>query len=216
MDKNDYITIQKSIDTILDNGLEIEYIHGMLTAILCAPETIPPSAWLIPLLQKDDKEFEFESREDVEALMDPLMRLYEDILQSLTDDAYYPLLTHRKDPGEGQLSAKPETAQPWCTGFVGGLSLWRTNFARDEKARELLTPIFLLTDRSILPEEYPDMPAKSVKQLEKNSVSVIAESVALLRGYYLLKAKFANKRVGRNDPCPCGSGKKYKKCCGTI
>lgn len=23
-------------------------------------------------------------------------------------------------------------------------------------------------------------------------------------------------RVGRNDPCPCGSGKKYKKCCGRI
>jgi preprotein translocase subunit SecA len=22
-------------------------------------------------------------------------------------------------------------------------------------------------------------------------------------------------KVGRNDPCPCGSGKKYKKCCGT-
>jgi len=24
----------------------------------------------------------------------------------------------------------------------------------------------------------------------------------------------AEKNVGRNDPCPCGSGKKYKKCCG--
>ena len=24
----------------------------------------------------------------------------------------------------------------------------------------------------------------------------------------------APKKVGRNDPCPCGSGKKYKKCCG--
>lgn len=24
----------------------------------------------------------------------------------------------------------------------------------------------------------------------------------------------SNKTVGRNDPCPCGSGKKYKKCCG--
>ena len=23
-----------------------------------------------------------------------------------------------------------------------------------------------------------------------------------------------NRKVGRNDPCPCGSGKKYKKCCG--
>ena len=22
------------------------------------------------------------------------------------------------------------------------------------------------------------------------------------------------KKPGRNDPCPCGSGKKYKKCCG--
>ncbi|WP_240905652.1 SEC-C metal-binding domain-containing protein [Thiorhodococcus mannitoliphagus] len=21
-------------------------------------------------------------------------------------------------------------------------------------------------------------------------------------------------KVGRNDPCPCGSGKKFKKCCG--
>ncbi len=25
---------------------------------------------------------------------------------------------------------------------------------------------------------------------------------------------FTGKKVGRNDPCPCGSGKKYKKCCG--
>lgn len=23
-------------------------------------------------------------------------------------------------------------------------------------------------------------------------------------------------RIGRNDPCPCGSGKKYKKCCGQV
>ena len=26
--------------------------------------------------------------------------------------------------------------------------------------------------------------------------------------------KTASQKVGRNDPCPCGSGKKYKKCCG--
>ncbi|MBQ6537859.1 MAG: SEC-C domain-containing protein, partial [Eubacterium sp.] len=23
-----------------------------------------------------------------------------------------------------------------------------------------------------------------------------------------------NRKIGRNDPCPCGSGKKYKQCCG--
>jgi len=26
----------------------------------------------------------------------------------------------------------------------------------------------------------------------------------------------AGKKIGRNDPCPCGSGKKYKKCCGSV
>jgi preprotein translocase subunit SecA len=29
------------------------------------------------------------------------------------------------------------------------------------------------------------------------------------------KPKKAGK-VGRNEPCPCGSGKKYKKCCGAV
>ena len=28
------------------------------------------------------------------------------------------------------------------------------------------------------------------------------------------KTIVAEKKVGRNDPCPCGSGQKYKKCCG--
>ena len=26
----------------------------------------------------------------------------------------------------------------------------------------------------------------------------------------------AEKKIGRNEPCPCGSGKKYKKCCGSL
>lgn len=28
------------------------------------------------------------------------------------------------------------------------------------------------------------------------------------------KPKKFKKKIGRNEPCPCGSGKKYKKCCG--
>ena len=30
------------------------------------------------------------------------------------------------------------------------------------------------------------------------------------------KGKTMNSKIGRNDPCPCGSGKKYKKCCGAT
>ena len=34
----------------------------------------------------------------------------------------------------------------------------------------------------------------------------------MLPGFF--NADGTRKKVGRNDPCPCGSGKKYKKCCG--
>ena len=28
--------------------------------------------------------------------------------------------------------------------------------------------------------------------------------------------EFTSKKIGRNEPCPCGSGKKYKHCCGKL
>ena len=30
------------------------------------------------------------------------------------------------------------------------------------------------------------------------------------------KFKDLGKKISRNDPCPCGSGKKFKKCCGAL
>lgn len=36
----------------------------------------------------------------------------------------------------------------------------------------------------------------------------LAEKIRVKRGL-----KIENNKVGRNDLCPCGSGKKYKKCC---
>ena len=40
------------------------------------------------------------------------------------------------------------------------------------------------------------------------------EKPAKPRITYYDQPYIAEKKVGRNDPCPCGSGKKYKKCCG--
>ncbi|MDC1278620.1 SEC-C metal-binding domain-containing protein, partial [Pelagibacteraceae bacterium] len=31
-----------------------------------------------------------------------------------------------------------------------------------------------------------------------------------------INPKYNGKKISRNDPCPCGSGKKYKKCCGAL
>ncbi|WIV11216.1 SEC-C metal-binding domain-containing protein [Proteiniborus sp. MB09-C3] len=36
----------------------------------------------------------------------------------------------------------------------------------------------------------------------------------ITKEYRSSKTVVKDKKVGRNDPCPCGSGKKYKKCCG--
>ena len=44
-----------------------------------------------------------------------------------------------------------------------------------------------------------------------NSGSMIGKSFSQL-GFFV--CRFRQKEVGRNDPCPCGSGKKYKKCHG--
>ena len=38
--------------------------------------------------------------------------------------------------------------------------------------------------------------------------------ISLVKEYKKSKIVHVEKEPGRNDPCPCGSGKKYKKCCG--
>ena len=45
----------------------------------------------------------------------------------------------------------------------------------------------------------------------------VAQPVAATHGEEPVKRQAkADKKVGRNDPCPCGSGKKYKNCCGKV
>ena len=46
---------------------------------------------------------------------------------------------------------------------------------------------------------------------QQNASDVVSEAAAAVE-----KAKpvRTGPKVGRNDPCPCGSGKKYKQCCG--
>ncbi len=52
---------------------------------------------------------------------------------------------------------------------------------------------------------------KCIIGLEPDEPEDIADLEILLNSP---KPKIAEKKIGRNEPCPCGSGKKYKKCCG--
>ena len=44
--------------------------------------------------------------------------------------------------------------------------------------------------------------------------AVVSEDEAPIPDAPVERVKKKGQGVGRNDPCPCGSGKKYKKCCG--
>ena len=52
-------------------------------------------------------------------------------------------------------------------------------------------------------------PLETLKTLQK----VTEEQVDTKSDSKITKGKRKGKKIGRNDPCPCGSGKKYKKCC---
>jgi preprotein translocase subunit SecA len=56
-----------------------------------------------------------------------------------------------------------------------------------------------------------DTAQKDTEGTEKEAVPVQTEMPA---SHPRPTPYIAGKKVGRNDPCPCGSGKKYKKCCG--
>jgi preprotein translocase subunit SecA len=75
---------------------------------------------------------------------------------------------------------------------------WLSRDAREETSRAL-APILRRTKRG----------AEATSMLDELAAKRMAR---LLRKP--LPARRIAPKVGRNDPCPCGSGRKYKKCCG--
>ncbi len=72
------------------------------------------------------------------------------------------------------------------------------------------TVSLMLRIRPMRPEEVEELEAKRrMKQEQELRMNHGEEEVAKPR-----PVKRKTKKIGRNEPCPCGSGKKYKKCCG--
>jgi uncharacterized protein len=64
-------------------------------------------------------------------------------------------------------------------------------------------------------------PAKDIEERLDQAAADIPRAILLLRKIAQLRASRPSAveptrrmKIGRNDPCPCGSGKKYKRCCG--
>ena len=63
-----------------------------------------------------------------------------------------------------------------------------------------------------IPEKQKDKNRDDLAKRTQTSEEIDAEE-ELLKNTEKVKPIKADKAVGRNDPCPCGSGKKFKKCC---
>ena len=98
----------------------------------------------------------------------------------------------------------PEADKPqeevvdFCAGYVRGAGMHAT-WQKDEAARKLLHPFEVLAK--------PDSETPGLR-------SSLGRSVAEIVKYWQAKRQVVNpSKVGRNEPCSCGSGKKHKKCC---
>ena len=124
--------------------------------------------------------------------------------------------------------AVPSFAQVWALGFMFAVEAWPDEWAppRDKEAVKwldgALEAIVALTEDdtdaptlSVFDENGP--PSLSVKRLNAfaDAVWAVYDLRELWRNFGPRVATVhAAATPGRNDPCSCGSGKKYKKCCG--
>ncbi|NYE60944.1 uncharacterized protein FHW58_002096 [Duganella sp. 1224] len=83
------------------------------------------------------------------------------------------------------------TAEAWCAGFLAGVQL----------SHEAWAPLRASQPGLLAPFQPPANGAK------------VAPAVVQINAFFHAPQPKAAK-VGRNDPCPCGSGQKHKKCCG--
>jgi uncharacterized protein len=115
----------------------------------------------------------------------------------------------------------------WARGFMRGMGMRHDGWAQlvnDEEHGGCLIPTMMLYHEH---DEDPEMRPKPIgpEQREEVIVHMAAGLVAAYRYFrehgrahigttFTPEPRRNAPKVGRNDLCPCGSGKKYKRCCG--
>lgn len=133
-------------------------------------------------------------------------------------DIYAYILENHQNKVEGilgDLAAKFNMEPAVFTGFLDGINSSLAN-ELDLDTLDTDSGLSLEIDFEKLYWNMLDAKAEWLYNLEQWE-GVLPEETRkdIAKQYRQSKIAVSNK-VGRNDPCPCGSGKKYKKCCGGI
>lgn len=210
-------------------GMCSSMLDGFLTAVVSGPRMILPAVWLRWVWDSEEGEAApvFRNRREGDALLDLVMRHYNDIADLLMDapEAYEPLLLEREH--EGMMVS---VIDEWCVGYEKGIALDREAWAPlMEEHPEWFRTIWLYGTEA------------GWKELEVNAGDLdehedmaddLAEDALCIHDYWLRQRVAREERgerpavmgrqepvrnpdkIGPNAPCPCGSGRKYKRCHG--
>jgi uncharacterized protein len=206
---------EKAVTDGKDEGVvDVSELDGFLTAVVSGPVTIVPSRWLPAVW--GDFEPTWDSLDDYGACMSLLMRHMNNIAETLIEEpgAFEPM--YREHVWEGETVV---VVDEWCEGYMRAVGLaaeeWR---AGEPEIKALLEPIRAFTEEA----NWPAHEIADREQAEKLR-DAIAPNVRAIHAHWFARRALdapsvpplrpSTARVGRNDPCPCGSGKKYKKCC---
>lgn len=213
------------------DAMDLSTLDGFLAAIVLDPRLIPPSQWLpwVWDMEKGQESPTFTDSHQASRIIGFVMRHYNTVAASIAGGRFDPLLMELAQPDDSEFF----DAEGWCAGFMLGVSTfmetWRPVL---EEHPELVAPMVLLgTERGwkMLEERAQDVATR--KRLTQATYEAIPSAVAALHEHFkpereqVLRSGLRGSispparrrdtpKVGRNDPCPCGSGKKFKKCCG--
>jgi uncharacterized protein len=202
-------------------AMNVEVLDGFFAALIAGPEAVMPSEYYREVFGGEIADTcVFASLDEANEIFGLLMRYWNDIAGTLfKGDVYVPLLLEDKD---GMVQGND-----WARGFMHGTALRHDGWAElvnDEEHGGCLIPMMMLCH-----EHDPDPEMRPEPISPEKREEVIVQMVAGLLGAYRYfrehreaytgttstpESRRNVSKVGRNDLCPCGSGKKYKRCCG--
>lgn len=206
---------EAEFDPDVDEGvLCVSELDGFFTAIVSGPVMIHPSEW-IPAIWGDVQPERNNEEELLNALS--LFMQHMNIIAAtlMTQPDYFEALFLEKVVEDQTYTIVDE----WCVGYMRGVVLAAEQWELAEKDMQiLLAPIMAFSGEAGL-KTHENFSQTEIEHLQKSIIPHARE----IHAYWLARrldevsaytpVQRAEPRVGRNAPCPCGSGKKYKKCC---
>lgn len=204
---------ETTLETLGWEPMPLDMLQGFLFGIASAPVAVPEGDWLPRALGADAWP---DARSEAAEWIDLLVRYYHLQTRALegTEDAA--LVFYEDTPG---VSNKFEH---WCIGYLDAIDLvaaaWEATGTAEE-IDELLFPFHVLADGLPREERIRYTDKDWARLLQECSDDLWPAVVAAWKyGLALRNRPTTVKRdapkIGRNDPCSCGSGMKFKNCCG--